>query len=320
MTLIYPLLALIVGVLILGYGADVFVESSAGIARRFNISAVVIGLTLVAFGTSAPEMAVNVMAAAQGKSGLVYGNVVGSNIFNILIVLGLCAAVAPLAVKGQLIRIDIPFMAVISLLLWWQSADGELSWNESLLLLVLLVSYIVVQVRLSRTEAKAVAEEFEDVPGKRERSLLVQSLLIPVGLGMLVGGARMFVYGASEIAVLWGVSEQVIGLTIVSAGTSLPELATSVAATLKGEREIAVGNVVGSNIFNILAVMGLSGIVTADPVIADEAMRGIDIPLMVLAAIALAPLARFREKFERPVGVLFVLTYVVYVVHLIGRA
>ncbi|MFP5458298.1 MAG: calcium/sodium antiporter [Bacteriovoracia bacterium] len=318
MSLVITLLALIVGVLVLGYGADMFVSGASKIARRFGIPAVVIGLTVVAFGTSAPEMAVNIMAAVQGNSGIAYGNVVGSNIFNVLVILGVCAAIQPLVVGSQLIKIDIPLMAVASAILWWFSQDGSLGRIEALVLFALLVGYVALQVKLALNERQSTKNEFSqefDEGGP----VLKNVVFLLIGLALLVVGARMFVYGAVELARLWGVSEQVIALTIVSAGTSLPEVATSVAATLKGEREIAVGNVVGSNIFNILAVLGLSGLLAPSAIIADVGMRGIDLPIMVLTCVALAPLAKFRGKFERPVGVLFVAGYIVYVVQLIGR-
>lgn len=318
MSLVITLLALIVGVLVLGYGADMFVNGASKIARRFGIPPVVIGLTVVAFGTSAPEMAVNIMAALQGNSAIAYGNVVGSNIFNVLIILGICAVIRPLIVGSQLIKIDIPLMAVTSALLWWFSQDGALGKVESLVLFTLLVGYIALQVKLSMNERQSIKNEFAeefDQGGPAWKSVV----FLGIGLALLVVGARMFVYGAVELARIIGISEQVIALTIVSAGTSLPEVATSVAATLKGEREIAIGNVVGSNIFNILAVLGLSGLLAPSDIIADAGMRGVDLPVMLLTCVALAPLAKFRGKFERPVGVLFVVGYVVYVIELINR-
>lgn len=318
MSLIITLLALIVGVLVLGYGADMFVSGASKIARRFGIPAVVIGLTVVAFGTSAPEMAVNIMAAVQGNSGIAYGNVVGSNIFNVLVILGVCAAIQPLVVGSQLIKIDIPLMAVGAAILWWFSQDGALGRIEALVLFTLLVGYLALQVKLSLSERQATKNEFSQEYNEGG-PVLKNVVFLLIGLALLVVGARMFVYGAVELARLWGVSEQVIALTIVSAGTSLPEVATSVAATLKGEREIAVGNVVGSNIFNILAVLGLSGLLAPTAIVADAGMRGIDLPIMVLTCVALAPLAKLRGKFERPVGVLFVAGYVIYIVQLIGR-
>ena len=320
MAIMIALFALIIGGLILGYGADLFVDGASHMARRFGISAVVIGLTVVAFGTSAPEMAVNILAALNGNNDIAMGNVVGSNIFNIFIVLGVCAVLKPLTVSSQLTKIDIPLMAVSAVLVWWFAFDGMILKWEAMILSLLLVAYTALQVFLSKQEkSKAIVEESEK-EFSESAPVWKNLLLLTGGLALLIGGARMFVYGAVEIARVLGMSEQVIALTIVSAGTSLPELAASVAATLKGEREIAIGNVVGSNIFNVLLVLGLSGLLSPTNLLADSAMRNIDIPLMILASVLMAPLARFRGKFERPVGILFVLSYVGYVIHLLGRA
>jgi cation:H+ antiporter len=320
MAIMIALFALVIGALILGYGADLFVDGASHMARRFGISTVVIGLTVVAFGTSAPEMAVNVLAAINGNSDIAMGNVVGSNIFNIFIVLGISAVIKPLMVSSQLSKIDIPLMVVTSLLLWWFAFDGSIQKWEGVVLTILIGGYTALQVFLSRREkSKAIIDESNKEFS--ETSPAWKNIIFLIGsLALLIGGARMFVYGAVEIARVLGMSEQVIGLTIVAAGTSLPELAASVAATLKGELEIAIGNVVGSNIFNILAVLGLSGILSPTDIISDHAMTNIDIPLMILASLMMAPLARFRGKFERPVGILFVLSYAGYVIHLLDRA
>lgn len=319
MVIMMALFALVIGGLILGYGADLFVDGASHMARRFGISPVVIGLTVVAFGTSAPEMAVNILAAISGSNDIAMGNVVGSNIFNVFVVLGVCATITPLLVSSQLTKIDIPLMAVSAMILWWFAFDGVIQTWEAGVLSLLLMAYTGLQVFLSKKERtkniklEAEKEFSASAPVWKNVLLLIGSLVL------LIGGARMFVYGAVEIARVLGMSEQAIALTIVSAGTSLPELAASVTATLKGEREIAIGNVVGSNIFNILLVLGLSGVISPKELLADSAIRSIDIPLMLLGCVLLAPLARFRGKFERPIGILFVLSYVGYVVHLIGR-
>ncbi len=320
MAIMIALFALVIGGLVLGYGADLFVDGASHMARRFGISSVVIGLTVVAFGTSAPEMAVNILAALSGSNDIAMGNVVGSNIFNIFVVLGVCATISPLMVSSQLTKIDIPLMAVSAMLLWWFSFDGVIQSWEAVVLSLLLVAYTALQVFLSKQERTKNIKEESEKEFSDSAPVWKNVLFLIGGLVLLIGGARMFVYGAVEIARVFGMSEQVIALTIVSAGTSLPELAASVAATLKGEREIAIGNVVGSNIFNILLVLGLSGVVSPTELLADTAMRSIDIPLMLLGCVLMAPLARFRGKFERPVGILFVLSYVGYVIHLLGRA
>jgi cation:H+ antiporter len=318
MNLMISLFALVIGGLVLGYGADLFVDGASKLARRFGISPLVIGLTVVAFGTSAPEMAVNILAAIQGNNGIVMGNVVGSNIFNVFVVIGVCAVIKPLLVTGQIVKIDIPIMAVASLATWWFAQNGVIEKYEALILVLGIVGYTLLQLQLSKKEKQAVKEEYAEEYSQGNSSLKSTLFLIG-GLLLLVGGARMFVYGATEIARLWGVSEQVIALTIVSIGTSLPELAASIAATLKGEREIAIGNVVGSNLFNILCVLGFSGIFSTSDILTDLPMRSIDIPLMVLGAVIMAPLARFRGKFERAVGILMLISYGAYIIHLIDR-
>lgn len=316
MNLVIIIIALIAGVAVLGYGADLFVNGASKLARRFGISPLVIGLTVVAFGTSAPEMAVNILAAAQGNSAIAMGNVVGSNIFNIMIILGACALIHPLLVGTQLIKIDIPIMAAVSALCWWFGQDGLLQPWEAALFFVGIVGYTFLQVKLAMKEraTQEYQQEFSQ-SGPAGRNIL----LLILGLVLLIVGARLFVYGAVEVARLFGISESVIALTIVSAGTSLPEVATSVAATLKGEKEIAIGNVVGSNIFNILAVLGVSGLVAPSPLIVDHFMQNIDIPVMLLVSVTMLPLVKWRGKFERPIGVLYLLGYIGYLVNLISR-
>jgi cation:H+ antiporter len=318
MPLIISLFALVIGGLVLGYGADLFVDGASKLARRFGISPMVIGLTIVAFGTSAPEMAVNILAAFQGSSDLAMGNVVGSNIFNVFIVIGVCAILKPLIVSGQLVKLDIPIMTSFAALTWLFTNDGILQKWEAIVLFSGLILYTLLQFKLAMKERASIKEEFEkefDQGAPAYKGILT----LIIGLVLLIAGAKMFVYGAVELARLWGVSEQVIALTIVSIGTSLPELAASIAATLKGEREIAIGNVVGSNIFNIVAVLGISGLVAPSEILADLPMRSIDIPLMLLGCLILAPLAHFRGKFERPVGILMVGSYIFYLIHLIDR-
>lgn len=318
MQLFVIILSLIVGVLVLGYGADVFVASASKLARRFGISPVVIGLTVVAFGTSAPEMAVNILAAMNGNSAIAFGNVVGSNTFNVLVILGICTLIKPLVIQGQLLKIDIPLMVITSALLWWMGQDGALTMIEAIVLTIGIIGYTTLQVKLAMKERASVKAEFsqefnEGGPAPRNILLLIG------GLVLLIVGARMFVYGAVELARLWEISESVIALTIVSAGTSLPEVATSVAATLKGEKEIAIGNVVGSNIFNILAVLGISGILSPTPLLADLPMQQIDLPVMVLSTLVVVLLAKTPAKFQKVLGVFFLTGYGAYLVNLINR-
>jgi len=316
MNLFIIIIALITGGVVLGYGADLFVNGASKLARRLGISPLVIGLTVVAFGTSAPEMAVNILAAAQGNSAIAMGNVVGSNIFNIMIILGACSFIRPLMVGTQLTKIDIPIMAGTSALCWWFGRDGLLQAWEAAIFFVGIIGYTALQVKLALQERQnqEYQQEFSQ-SGPAGRNIL----LLIIGLVLLVVGAKLFVYGAVEIARLFGISESVIALTIVSAGTSLPEVATSVAATMKGEKEIAIGNVVGSNIFNILAVLGISGVISPSPLLVDQFMQNIDLPIMLLVAATMYPLVKWRKSIERPVGAVYLLGYIAYLVNLISR-
>jgi len=259
------LLLFIAGLAALVVGAELLVRGASKLALSFGISPLVVGLTIVAFGTSAPEMAVSVGAVLDGKTDIAVGNVVGSNIFNVLFILGLSALITPLVVNVQLIRQEVPIMIGASLLLLVLALDGRIGMAEGAFLFALLLAYTVFLVLQSRAETQAARDEYAGeykpaAPGGWDSRLPVQLLLIVVGLGLLVLGADWLVTSAVTFAKALGVSDVVIGLTIVAAGTSMPEVAASVTAAFKGERDIAVGNVVGSGTFNILGCVGLSGI------------------------------------------------------------
>ncbi len=303
---------LLLGLGLLIGGAESLVKGSARLAASFGLSPLLIGLTVVAFGTSAPELAISVGAALQGQADLAVGNVVGSNIFNVLAILGLSAVIAPLAVDRQLIRSDVPIMVGASLLVWWMCRDLSIDRIEGSTLFVLLVVYIAWNAWGARGDAGDGVENYDEPVRRPGRDIL----FIAVGLGLLVAGSHLLVEAAVAIARDLGVSELVIGLTIVSAGTSMPELATSVLATLRGQREIAVGNVVGSNMFNLLGVLGLTAIVSADGLGVARAAWVVDIPAMVAVAIACLPIF-FTRLISRHEGATFVLLYVVYATYLV---
>jgi len=244
------------GLVLLYYGAEFLVRGGVQIAKRFQVTPLVIGLTLVAFATSAPELVVSCDAALKGMGDIALGNVIGSNICNIALILGLCAVIAPLQVNASLFKLDLPLMIGSSVLFaLFCFLTGGINRIEGALFFAGIIAYVVVSIRNARRSGDVVTEVEGD--GK-PLSLGVSIVLVLLGLGFLVGGARLLVNSAVWLAELFGVSQAVIGLTIVAIGTSLPELATSVIAALKGERDIAIGNVVGSNIFNILAIMGIS--------------------------------------------------------------
>ena len=318
-------LFLILGLALLVVGAEFLVRGSSRLAAALGISPLVIGLTVVAFGTSAPELAVSIQSSLAGSANIVLGYVVGSNIFNVLLILGLSALVIPLTVSRQLIRLDVPLMIGVSLLtlaLGWDQRIGRL---EGALLFAKLVAYTVFLVRQSRKESKKRAQdEFsEEYSAKESPSLLMwlKNLgLVVGGLGLLVLGSDWLVDSAVAIAQAFGVSDLVIGLTVVAAGTSMPELVTSIVAAKKGERDIAVGNIVGSNIFNILCVLGLSSLISPTGVAVEMAALRFDIPVMIAVAFACFPIFFTGMVISRREGGLFSLYYLAYTAYLVLQA
>lgn len=313
-------LLLVLGLVLLVFGADLMVKGAARLAGNFGVPALVIGLTVVAFGTSAPELAVSVKAAYSGQAELAIANVVGSNIFNILLILGLSAVIAPLMISRQLIRQDVPIMVGVSLVAAAMALDGNIGRLEALVLTIGLLSYTAFLFHQGRKQGMDTSDEEVEAMLKVKTPAWQNLLLVAGGLVLLVLGARWLVQSAVEIATMFGVSEAVIGLTIVAAGTSLPEVVTSVVATMRGERDIAVGNVVGSNIFNILSVLGLSGLVSPIPLLAGEQLVQLDLPVMLGAAILCVPLFFTGAILDRIEGSIFLALYVAYVWYLVALA
>jgi cation:H+ antiporter len=304
-------LLFIAGLVTLVAGGELLVRGAARLAAATGISPLVIGLTVVAFGTSSPELAVSVQASLAGEVDIAVGNVVGSNIFNVLLILGLSAAIVPLVVSAQLVRLDVPIMIGVSGLLLLLSLDGLLSRVECALLAAALAAYVVTQVVLSRRSPTLSARNTIDT-GRP----LTNVLLIALGLGLLVLGSRWMVEAAAQIADSFGITPLVIGLTIVAAGTSMPELATSIIAGLRGQRDIAVGNIIGSNIFNILAVLGISGVLSPAGIPVSNAALTMDVPVMVAVAVLCLPIFS-KYAISRWEGILFVLYYLLYTGYLI---
>lgn len=298
------------GMAALAGGAEVLVRGASRLALSFGIPPLVVGLTIVAFGTSAPELAAAVAAALGGHGDLVVGTVLGSNIANVLFILGLSALAAPLAAPRSLRRFDLPLMVGVSLAVWLALREGALGPVESGLMAAGLVAYVVWSVRRGRRQGPPVALRVE-APARRARPWL-DAALVAVGLVLLSGGARALVQGAVAIARGFGVSEAVIALTLVAIGTSLPELATSVAATLRGEREIAVGNVVGSNIFNLLGVLGVSGLVAGHAFVVAPRLAAVDAPIMVATAVVASIMLAVGGRVSRREGALLVAGGLVY--------
>lgn len=297
--------------------SDVLVRGASSLAFRLGVSSLVVGLTVVALGTSAPEMAVSFVAALKGQADIAVGNVVGSNTFNVWIVLGFSALVAPLVVKGQMLRQEVPVMLGVSLLLWVLVRGGTLHPIAGAVLVALAVVYTVWLIVQSRRETKAIRAEYEQEFAEPPRPLWISLMFIVGGLIGLVISSKYFVDAAVKLAEAWGVPNSVIGLTIVAAGTSLPELATSMMAAYKGERDIAVGNVVGSNIYNILFILGTSAVINGSPLSVSPGMVAFDVPVMVLAAAMCLPVFWTGWTVSRWEGVLFCVCYVIYVMYLV---
>ena len=311
------LLLFLAGIVLLILGADLLVRGASRIALALGVSPLVVGLTVVAFGTSAPESAVSVKAALAGQADIAYGNVVGSNVFNVLFILGLSALVAPLLVDRQLMRRDVPVMIGASLLLPALALDGRIGRLDGALLFAGILAYTVYSVLQSRKEAADRRAAEPETKPEPTGPAAVNVLLVLGGLAMLVLGARWLVDGAVEFARALGVSELVIGLTIVAAGTSLPEVATSVLAAWRGQREIAVGNVVGSNIFNVLCVLGLAGLVAPTGVPVAAQALAFDTPVMIAVSVACLPIFFTGHVIARWEGALFLFFYIAYAAFLV---
>jgi cation:H+ antiporter len=308
---------LVAGLLLLIAGGELLVRGASKLALSLGLSPLVVGLTVVAFGTSSPELAVSVQAVSAGTVDIALGNVVGSNIFNVLFILGLSALVTPLVVDAQMIRQEVPVMIGVSLLLFAMAFDGRIVRGEGLVLACLMVVYTTLLVVQSRRETRAVREEYAAegrvaAAGIGAARLPLQLGLVVAGVALLVLGSRFLVEGATAIARAFGVSELIIGLTIVAAGTSLPEVAASVTAALRGQRDIAVGNVVGSNTFNILSVLGISASLAPVPLPVSAAMRSFDLPVMIAVAIACLPVFFTGRSIARWEGAVFLGYYFAY--------
>jgi cation:H+ antiporter len=314
------------GLVLLIAGAELLVRGASLLAAALGVPPLVVGLTVVAFGTSAPELAVSVQASLAGSAGIALGNVVGSNIFNVLLILGLSALLAPLAVSARLVRLDVPVMVGVSLLCWALAADGAVGRVEGGLLVLALVGYTTLLVLLARREAAgatgtAGAAAVAGTAARDGGTGRAGGVLRPVaaalaGLALLVLGARWMVDGAVALAGTLGIGELVVGLTIVAAGTSLPELATSVLAAFRGQRDIAVGNVIGSNIFNLLGILGITAAASAGGVPVSRGALVFDLPVMAATAFACLPVFASGHRIGRREGGLFVALYAAYVAYL----
>jgi cation:H+ antiporter len=312
-----PYLYLLAGSALLYFGAESLVRGSSALARRAGLSALVVGLTVVAFGTSAPELAVSVDAAIKGKTDIALGNVVGSNIANIGLILGIAALLQRLTIRAQLVRIDLIVLIAASIALPLLLLDGQISRIEGVLLTSSLAVYLAYTVVLARRARVLVRAEFDRAVPAQARNVWLETIMIPLGIALLVAGAELLVHGAVGVAQRFHVSNAIIGLTVVALGTSLPELATSVVAALKKEGDLVVGNVIGSNIFNLLCILGISA--TVAPMRPQAIVFG-DQAVMIGLALVLLPLMRSGMRLTRREGLFLLLTYLSYMAYVVIRA
>jgi len=312
------------GLVILILGADLLLRGATRLAAAFGISPLAIGLTIVAIGTASPEIAVSLQAAIGGQGDLTLGNVLGSNIFNILFILGITAVVAPIVIAEQLIRMDAPIMLAASFLVLALALDGNLGLLDSLVLLFCLIAYTIFALRQSRAESKKVqneyAAEFAQKEPRTTKNTSINTFLILLGLSLLAVGSRWLVDSAIAIARALRVSELIIGLTIVAVGTSLPEVITSVIAAMKKESDIAVGNAVGSNIFNLLGVLGSGALLSPGGIpVAGHILR-FDFLVMIFVAMVSLPIFYIDNRISRLEGFLLLAYYVFYMAYIVMRA
>jgi cation:H+ antiporter len=315
---------LIGGLAILTFGADLLVRGATALAIVVGISPLVVGLTVVAYGTSTPELAVSISAGLKGNSDIAVANVIGSNTFNVLFILGACALLAPLTVSRQLVRFDVPLMIGVTVLAVALGLDGKYGIFDGIVLTAGIIAYTAFSIIKSRRDERAQKLASGQVANEAEKptrtNILKDIGLVAAGLVLLVIGSRWFVQGAIEVAKVLGVSDTVIGLTIVAAGTSLPEVATSIVATIKGQRDIAIGNVVGSNIYNILGILGVASLVTPGGLTVASSTIAVDLPVMLAVAAVCLPVFMTRFTIDRWEGALLFTSYVVYVAYLVLSA
>lgn len=324
-------IAVLIGLAILVWSADVFIDGATALAKKLNVPSFLIGVIILGLGTSAPEMVVSVLAALEGSPELALGNAYGSNIINIALVLGATALISPIIIHKGIIKRDLPILLIITALAAWQLRDGQLSIVDGLVLLALLVVVLGIQIVLSVREGSShKVDDIDDIDGNKivehravddalsaadsEPSLLRGLWALFLGLTMLVASSRAIVWGAVELATLWGLSELIIGLTIVAVGTSLPELVASLSAARKGEHDMALGNIIGSNIFNTLGVVGLAAVIapiSASPIILSRDVLAMSAITLLLVVLCGAAFIRHRP-FGRGSGAALMLFFVGY--------
>lgn len=303
-------LLLVIGIIVVIKGADWLTSGAVGMAERIGVPQIIIGLTIVAMGTSMPEFFVSLMSAINGTPDLAVGNIVGSDIFNALLIVGCAAMVAPITIQHTTVKKDIPVAVFASLLLMGMTLDGHISRIDAAILFGVFIAYIGITLRGAKTEDDTADEEKKPMP------VLKAVMLVVVGLAGLVIGSDVFVDNATSIAHTMGISDAVIGLTIVAGGTSLPELATSVVAAKKGNSGIAIGNVLGSNVFNILMILGITGLITPMTI---SGITVIDLAMMVISMILLWLFSFTKYRIERWEGVVLTAIFIGYITWLVAN-
>jgi cation:H+ antiporter len=314
--------AIILGLPLLLWSADKFVGGAASVARQFGLSPLLIGMLIIGFGTSAPEIIVSVIAALEGSSGIALGNAFGSNIANIALILGITALISPIAVRSEIIRKELPILLGLTFFAAWQLLDANLSKDDAFSLLGLFILLISWSIWTGlRGDKDALAEEFGEELNSKPANLKADALWLIVGLILLIISSRILVWGAVEIATFFGVSDVVIGLTVIAIGTSLPELASSLVAVKKGEHDMALGNVIGSNMFNTLAVVGIAGVI--HPMQVDSSFLYRDTLFMLILSVALFVFCiglKGPGRLNRLEGGVFLLAYIGYTYYLVTSA
>jgi len=323
---LHPVFIFLGGLVVIVLGAEMLLRGASRIAGMLGVRPIIIGLTVVSVGTSTPELAVGIAAAIEGRGVMAAGNIAGTNIFNILFILGLSALLRPLPLHLLSIKLDVPVMIATALALIMMAWDGLLSREEGFALLFAAVIYTIALVHLSRNESPAMRREFAEEygaqhttplpgatrPGNNWRQGVWHALLLLVGMALTVLGAELLVFSASSIAQAYGVSDAVIGLTILAIGTSAPELATTLVATFKDDRDVAIGNLIGSSIYNVLVILGLTCVIAPGGIDVSREILWIDLPLAALVAIVCLPVFRSGQIVSRREGGLFVAVYLGY--------
>lgn len=322
--LLLPSILLIIGLILLVWSSDLFIDGAASIAKHMSISPLIIGVVILGFGTSAPEIIVSIIASINGNPGLAVGNVIGSNIANIALVLGVAAIIAPIVVKSSLLKREFPIVIGVTIIGFLLLLDKDLDMIDGIVLLGLLVIVMTWMIKANKqietTDDTLAVQTEEELDNKEEITFKKSIIMLIVGLVILVASAQLMVHGAVDIAKYFGISDLIIGLTIIAIGTSLPELAAAISAAKKGETDLMIGNIIGSNLFNLLAVLAMPALIA--PSIIEKSTITIDYPIMLLLTVIMLIMVLPRKGksiIGRKLGILLLLSFVAYLVSIYFR-